>query len=181
MSQNPSIPPPGWYRDPQNTSRQRWWDGQAWTESVFEAQSNTESTPPVSTSTTVVAPLLDNGQVTQSEPRAPSKPTPSAPAEFPVRGKKKVRYYWDNLIRIRYWWFTLAGGFLVAFILSLVFPPMMTIAPLIMVGMGWFWLTVQMACRHCGRIFAAGGVKDRLLCAHCNLPTDAGLDSGQYN
>ncbi|HVX19073.1 MAG TPA: DUF2516 family protein [Acidimicrobiales bacterium] len=26
------APPPGWYTDPRDPSRQRWWDGSAWTE-----------------------------------------------------------------------------------------------------------------------------------------------------
>jgi Protein of unknown function (DUF2510) len=28
----PDAAEPGWHRDPMNSSRQRWWDGQTWTE-----------------------------------------------------------------------------------------------------------------------------------------------------
>jgi hypothetical protein len=34
-----SSPPPGFYDDPENTDRQRWWDGQGWTEVTQEAKS----------------------------------------------------------------------------------------------------------------------------------------------
>ena len=27
-----TLPPPGWYQDPLNPDRQKWWDGTAWTD-----------------------------------------------------------------------------------------------------------------------------------------------------
>lgn len=44
------LPPSGWYVDPQNTSRLRWWDGTAWTEH-FQA-----SSPPVTIPTAASTP-----------------------------------------------------------------------------------------------------------------------------
>lgn len=32
----PSSPPPGWYPDPAETDRFRWWDGQGWTETITD-------------------------------------------------------------------------------------------------------------------------------------------------
>lgn len=38
-----TTPPPGWYSDPQNVFRIRWWDGQKWTIHTHQA---TSSAPP---------------------------------------------------------------------------------------------------------------------------------------
>jgi hypothetical protein len=32
MAGPPALPAPGWYRDPADPSRHRWWDGQGWTD-----------------------------------------------------------------------------------------------------------------------------------------------------
>ena len=37
VSENP-LPKPGWYRDPQNSRRLRWWDGSAWTLHTHQRQ-----------------------------------------------------------------------------------------------------------------------------------------------
>lgn len=35
----PALPPAGWYPDPDESSRQRWWDGSKWTEHRSETAS----------------------------------------------------------------------------------------------------------------------------------------------
>ncbi len=44
------VPPAGWYRDPAHPQRERWWDGNAWTDKVRIA--TTETHPARGTSTT---------------------------------------------------------------------------------------------------------------------------------
>lgn len=34
----PSLPPAGWYVDPQHAAQMRWWDGQRWTEHLHGGQ-----------------------------------------------------------------------------------------------------------------------------------------------
>lgn len=46
-------PPPGWYDDPDNPGRQRWWNGQTWTEAVGPAEG---STMPATTGTSSPTP-----------------------------------------------------------------------------------------------------------------------------
>ncbi|MBO0728753.1 MAG: DUF2510 domain-containing protein, partial [Acidimicrobiaceae bacterium] len=33
-----SLPPPGWYLDPNDPRRQRWWDGRVWTSSTTSTE-----------------------------------------------------------------------------------------------------------------------------------------------
>ena len=43
MTEAQTSPAPGWYPDPGGSQGQRWWDGQAWTQTV---QLPTAPTPP---------------------------------------------------------------------------------------------------------------------------------------
>ena len=45
VSPTPSVPPAGWYPDPQNPSQRRWWDGRQWTDHV-EPPTRPETGPP---------------------------------------------------------------------------------------------------------------------------------------
>ena len=52
------TPPAGWYPDPQDAGRQRYWDGDAWTEHTADASPQASGQPsgPASTASTVGGP-----------------------------------------------------------------------------------------------------------------------------
>ncbi|WP_258068388.1 DUF2510 domain-containing protein [Rathayibacter sp. AY1E2] len=72
-----SGPRAGWYPDPAGSSRQRWWDGTGWTESLRDAPAATPTAPAESGSAQAVA--------TPVPPTAPTPPAP--PAERPAYGE----------------------------------------------------------------------------------------------
>lgn len=61
-----ALPPAGWYPDPGDASRERWWDGKAWAEHVRQSQNAAPVAPPPAP----VAP-------------SPSTPAPHAPVSAP--------------------------------------------------------------------------------------------------
>ncbi|PWJ65264.1 DUF2510 domain-containing protein [Rathayibacter iranicus] len=71
-------PRAGWYPDPAGSSRQRWWDGSSWTESLRDAPAAAPTTPPIApAAATPITP-----------PVAPVPPVPpAAPAERPAYGE----------------------------------------------------------------------------------------------
>ncbi|WP_258067916.1 DUF2510 domain-containing protein [Rathayibacter sp. AY1B5] len=72
-----SGPRAGWYPDPAGSSRQRWWDGSGWTESLRDAPAATPTAPAESGSALAAA-----------TPVPPTAPTPpAAPAERPAYGE----------------------------------------------------------------------------------------------
>ena len=46
MSETNSLPAAGWYPDPADSSRIRWWDGQTWTQHVAVADGGTTPATP---------------------------------------------------------------------------------------------------------------------------------------
>lgn len=93
--------------------------------------------------------------------------------------KVEKKIYWSNLLRFRTWWFSIATGFVVLFLLSLLGVAGALWAPvflLTVVGTGMFWMHQQMACRHCGTVLRVtrltGGQE---VCHKCNHPTDKSL------
>ncbi|QHC71295.1 DUF2510 domain-containing protein [Rathayibacter sp. VKM Ac-2801] len=75
-----SGPRAGWYPDPAGSSRQRWWDGTGWTESLRDAPAATPSAPTGSTGSGSV-----QAAATPVPPTAPTPP--AAPAERPAYGE----------------------------------------------------------------------------------------------
>jgi len=104
-------------------------------------------------------------------------PSPS-PSE-PPKQTRLLGYvvYPSNVLRFRFWAFTLLGGFVLAFIPTLVFKInfLWSFAGAAAV-LAFYWLTVQMACRSCGRILATTRLNGQLeVCSHCQQPTDKAL------
>jgi len=64
MSEENSLPAAGWYPDPADATRIRWWDGQTWTQHVAVA----------------------DAAATPAAPQ-PDRSTPSAPAPVPSPAK----------------------------------------------------------------------------------------------
>ncbi len=158
-------PPAGWYPDPENANSTRWWDGSGWTIHVAPVvQSDSHlSTAPVAPSQQVVPPLRRDTIERKTPP--------------PLMVK---RVYWENLLRFRFWIFSLGGGVLVGGLVGIVLPPvgalLTVIAPILL---GGFWLRVQMACRHCGRLLGAAKVSGPVMkCPSCLEPTDLAIAQG---
>lgn len=97
---------------------------------------------------------------------------------MPVETTAKKKIYWSNLFRIRTWWFALSSAFLAVLLLAAMgLGPLTTpVFVLTFVGVGWYWLTKQMACHHCGTLLRVtrltGGQE---VCTKCNAPTDKAL------
>ncbi len=53
----PSSPPPGWYPDPAEGDRFRWWDGQGWTETITDDVSSYAPAPATTTTGSVLGPV----------------------------------------------------------------------------------------------------------------------------
>lgn len=79
----PVLPPPGWYADPMDASKERWWSGEGWSE-------HERALP-----TTVVmdAEVPQYASVTAPEPEYIQTRAPSAPSPFsPVFGAQAAEY-----------------------------------------------------------------------------------------
>jgi len=70
------MPPPGMYLDPDNPNRQRFWNGQAWTDHVTASSDSTDSGPAA-----MYAPLPSNPSAPPPMPALPPGP-PTAPPPF---------------------------------------------------------------------------------------------------
>lgn len=46
MSSTPTTPPAGWYKNPENESQWRWWDGSKWTDNTAPIQQPGDPAPP---------------------------------------------------------------------------------------------------------------------------------------
>jgi len=87
---------------------------------------------------------------------------------------QKRRYYLSNLLRWRFWQFTVSTALLAGILVSFVAPSLFGLA-FVVVGVlvAWYWLTVQMACGYCGtrlRTTRVSGMQD--VCHKCQRPTD---------
>lgn len=99
----------------------------------------------------------------------------TSPLPVAIKAKKKI--YWSNLFRFRVWWFSLTSGIVISVVLLAIgLPPALTTAVFLLsvVGVGYFWMTQQMACNYCGTALRVtrltGGQK---VCQKCGNPTDA--------
>ena len=72
-----SGPRAGWYPDPAGSPRQRWWDGQGWTDSLRDAPAAAPTPPSAPVSST---PTTPPAAPEQSAPRPPVAPPVSGPA-----------------------------------------------------------------------------------------------------
>jgi hypothetical protein len=91
-----------------------------------------------------------------------------------MEGTVKRKVYWSNLFRIRYWAFVIGGSFVIGLLVTFVMPTIGSIVTLILLPLlAYFWLGVQMACPHCGRILAANSIAGQPdTCSHCGKPVD---------
>jgi uncharacterized RDD family membrane protein YckC len=106
-SPNP-VPPPGWYRDPAEPGRQRWWDGSAWSNQVRwerTASSTTRSGHASSLSAGAAHPASHAGfRPVQHPATVASKPAVSVPTSVPAStalasfGRRFVATVIDNLL-----------------------------------------------------------------------------------
>lgn len=73
MSDDQALPAAGWYPDPADASRIRWWDGQKWTEHVAVSSAgeptapSTDAAPSAGTSTPAPAPTARAGRNPQTK------------------------------------------------------------------------------------------------------------------
>ncbi len=58
MTDTSSLPPPGWYPDPGSAAQQRYWDGQAWTDSITPMWEVAQSPEPIEEPSTRPAPAV---------------------------------------------------------------------------------------------------------------------------
>lgn len=92
--------------------------------------------------------------------------------------KKKTKIYWTNLLRIRTWFFAVSSAFVFSIALSMFGSPEVGSALFfpIMIAVGAFWMTQQMACSQCHsnlRVTRLDG--DQEVCSRCGSPTDRAL------
>ncbi|KQO98646.1 hypothetical protein ASF30_11325 [Leifsonia sp. Leaf264] len=181
------TPAAAWFPDPLDATRQRWWDGTKWTDHLHVPEPVPvpallpayASFPPPAAATVVSAPAA-----VAAEPSLPAE----EPAQLRPRGadrvaapppKGKSKLYWSNLLSFRQYWFTLASTLVIAFVVTLIIPPvgpvMILLAPLIF----WAFLHVQMRCHHCGSALNTSKVGGVEVCKRCQQPTDAGLAAGR--
>jgi uncharacterized RDD family membrane protein YckC len=93
--QRPATPPTGWYPDPADKNRQRFWDGSNWTAETRPRADLTPTAPAALIAPTTVAPVSTTGPTTPATvaptpwaatpapvtpTQAPMTPTPTAPA-----------------------------------------------------------------------------------------------------
>lgn len=192
-------PVASWYPDPMGSLQLRWWDGREWTEHTtglpIPAATNV-ATSDAPTRTGMPALSGQIGDPTGLNPDAntanPTRTTPPItkanvsqydlrPEAVAKRGGNSTgsTLYWSNLLRIRFWQFTLLGSLLISGLLALIAPPLAYLIFILLPLLGWFWLRVQMACRACGRVLAVtrlNGFMD--VCSKCHHPTDKALREG---
>ena len=102
MSQTPSAPPPGWYADPYQAGRLRYWDGQAWTEHISQTPQPTGAQPqPPADWGSPTAPGAGYGQ-----PHPPYAPAP-APVLAPSGLRRLPDFFSDAWDFLRLGWLPL--------------------------------------------------------------------------
>ena len=156
------LPGAGWFPDPSTQGQQRWWDGSGWTAHV--------------------APIITPPPPSAVDASVSASVSPLVPEAGGSPGGFRSRpVYLSNLLRFRFWQFTLFAPLLLAVPVALVLPPLvLPIYVVCAIALGWFWLHVQMACRRCGRILAVTRLSGELeVCRHCQTPTDVALARGE--
>ncbi|WIE81298.1 DUF2510 domain-containing protein [Curtobacterium sp. MCSS17_016] len=154
-----TSPAPGWYPDPAGTAQARFWDGAAWT-------TQTQPFPAPSFS----APAQQQQQQQVAQPTVTTTTSPSASTA------KVQRYYLSNLLRWRYWQFTVLGSLVIGVVLTVIFAPLGYLFFVVLPLLAWFWLRVQMVCHNCRRRLAVTKIDGQLeQCSNCYHPTDNAL------
>lgn len=182
MTVNPSSPRPGWYVDPLGLPGHRWWDGVAWTQHYvpFPAPAaGTNGGAPVS-----VPP--SNPSLPEVSRLGPMSKSPSADLHAPrtpstaLQQSRIRRWYLENFMSIRYWWYVVGGSLVLSFGIAMLLPTAGAIALVVLpLALGTFWLSVQMQCHNCQKRLRTNTFGSVLQCPYCARRTDAGLRQDQ--